>query len=65
LLWAEFSFSLFSQVLFGKLFTLLRGPHHQIIVADAHVPLIGGINIANKYHGKARRTLVALIFTNR
>jgi cardiolipin synthase len=40
-----------SLVLFGKLFYIGRRLH-KIVVADAHVLLIGGINIANKYHGK-------------
>jgi cardiolipin synthase len=46
------SLSLFLSVLFGKLFYIGRRLHHKIVVADAHVLLIGGINIANKYHGK-------------
>jgi cardiolipin synthase len=33
-------------------FYIGRRLHHKIVVADAHVLLIGGINIANKYHGK-------------
>jgi len=41
---------------FAPLFTtntvyLGRRMHHKVIVADGHTALIGGINIADKYHG--------------
>lgn len=32
-------------------FYLGRRMHHKVIVADGHTALIGGINIADKYHG--------------
>jgi cardiolipin synthase len=41
---------------FGKLVTkhglhIGRRMHHKIVVCDSHVSLVGGLNIANRYHG--------------
>jgi len=41
---------------FGKLVTkhglhIGRRMHHKIVVCDSHVSLVGGVNIANRYHG--------------
>jgi cardiolipin synthase len=45
-------FRYFSPFFSANSFYIGRRLHHKIVVADAHVLLIGGINIANKYHGK-------------
>lgn len=45
-------FRYFSPFFSANSFYIGRRLHHKIVVADAHVILIGGINIANKYHGK-------------
>jgi cardiolipin synthase len=45
----EFTFAI-SLRSFRQTLYIGRRLHHKIVVADA--PLIGGINIANKYHGK-------------
>lgn len=34
-----------------NLFSLGRRLHHKVVVADGKIALIGGVNIANKYHG--------------
>jgi cardiolipin synthase len=41
---------------FGKLVTrhglhIGRRMHHKIVVCDSHASLVGGVNIANRYHG--------------
>jgi cardiolipin synthase len=46
----EFTFAI--SPFFRQTLYIGRRLHHKIVVADAHVLLIGGINIANKYHGK-------------
>jgi cardiolipin synthase len=48
----EFTFAISLRSFRQTLFYIGRRLHHKIVVADAHVLLIGGINIANKYHGK-------------
>jgi cardiolipin synthase len=45
---------------FGKLVTphgfhIGRRMHHKIVVCDSHVSLVGGLNIANRYHGNDHR----------
>jgi cardiolipin synthase len=46
------NFRYFSPFFSANSFYIGRRLHHKIVVADAHVILIGGINIADKYHGK-------------
>jgi len=41
----------FSPCFSGNSFYLGRRLHHKVIVSDCKIALIGGINIANKYHG--------------
>lgn len=43
----------FSPLLSFNNFYLGRRMHHKIVVADGKKALIGGINIANKYHGNS------------
>lgn len=45
---------------FGKLVTshgihIGRRMHHKIVVCDSHASLVGGLNIANRYHGNDHR----------
>lgn len=45
---------------FGKLVTrhgfhIGRRMHHKIVVCDSHASLVGGLNIANRYHGNDLR----------
>ncbi|RYH75864.1 phospholipase [Flavobacteriaceae bacterium 144Ye] len=44
-------FRFFSPLFSVNNFYLGRRMHHKVIVADAKIAMIGGINIANKYHG--------------
>ena len=44
-------FRFFSPLFTVNNFYLGRRMHHKVIVADAKIAMIGGINIANKYHG--------------
>src|SRR5258706_2431034 len=44
---------------FGKLVTshgfhIGRRMHHKIVVCDSHTSLVGGMNIANRYHGNGK-----------
>lgn len=48
---AGIKFRLFSPLFSGESVILLRRLHHKILVADDKVALVGGINIADKYHG--------------
>lgn len=43
----------FSPLFSASSFYLGRRLHHKVVVADAKIALIGGINIADKYHGTA------------
>ncbi|MEO6346679.1 MAG: phospholipase D-like domain-containing protein, partial [Aquaticitalea sp.] len=45
------SFRFFSPLISLNNFYVGRRMHHKILVADGKVALIGGINIADKYHG--------------
>ncbi|WP_205410249.1 phospholipase D-like domain-containing protein [Aquimarina longa] len=45
-------FRFFSPLFSFNNFYLGRRMHHKVIVADAKIAMIGGINIANKYRGK-------------
>lgn len=45
------NFRLFSPFFSANSFYIGRRLHHKVVVADAEVILIGGINIADKYHG--------------
>lgn len=45
------NFRLFSPFFSANSFYIGRRLHHKVVVADARVILIGGINIADKYHG--------------
>ncbi|HEY4618016.1 MAG TPA: phospholipase D-like domain-containing protein [Flavobacterium sp.] len=49
------NFRLFSPFFSANSFYIGRRLHHKVVVADARVILIGGINIANKYHGTASK----------
>jgi cardiolipin synthase len=51
LIHAGINFRFFSRISLFKNLTIGRRLHHKIIVADAYTALIGGINIADKYHG--------------
>lgn len=44
-------FRFFSPIFSRNYFYLGRRMHHKILVADGKIALIGGINIADKYHG--------------
>jgi cardiolipin synthase len=44
-------FRRFAPILENKFIFVGRRLHHKIVVADNHIALVGGINIANKYHG--------------
>ncbi|TDD97036.1 phospholipase D-like domain-containing protein [Flavobacterium cellulosilyticum] len=46
----------FSPLFSTNSFYLGRRLHHKIVVADSKIALIGGINIADKYFGKATST---------
>jgi cardiolipin synthase A/B len=41
----------FSPIFAANSFYLGRRLHHKVVVADGEIALIGGINIADKYHG--------------
>jgi cardiolipin synthase len=41
----------FSPLLSANSFYLGRRMHHKVVVSDSKIALIGGINIADKYHG--------------
>jgi cardiolipin synthase len=43
----------FAPLFSAYTFYLGRRLHHKVVVADAKITLIGGINIADKYHGTA------------
>lgn len=45
------NFRLFSPFFSANSFYIGRRLHHKVVVADAAIILIGGINIADKYHG--------------
>jgi cardiolipin synthase len=45
------NFRFFSPFFSANSFYIGRRLHHKVVVADARVILIGGINIADKYHG--------------
>jgi cardiolipin synthase A/B len=45
------SFRLFSPLFSSESIYLDRRLHHKIVVTDKHTALVGGINIADKYHG--------------
>lgn len=45
------NFRFFSPFFSANSFYIGRRLHHKVVVADASVILIGGINIADKYHG--------------
>ncbi|EIA07807.1 phospholipase D-like domain-containing protein [Flavobacterium frigoris] len=45
------NFRLFSPFFSANSFYIGRRLHHKVVVADAEVILIGGINISDKYHG--------------
>ena len=47
------NFRFFSPVHWFKTINMARRLHQKICVADAKSALVGGINIGNKYHGKA------------
>lgn len=47
-------FRYFSPLFSTNNFYLGRRLHHKIVVADAKVALVGGINIANKYRGDSK-----------
>lgn len=51
---AGISFRFFSRISLFKNLTIGRRLHHKIVVADGYTALIGGINIANKYHGSQK-----------
>jgi cardiolipin synthase A/B len=48
---AGINFRLFSRISLFKNLSLGRRLHHKIVVADGQRALIGGINIADRYHG--------------
>lgn len=48
---AGIQFRLFSPIFSSEAIYLGRRLHHKIVVADKRIVLIGGINIADKYHG--------------
>lgn len=48
---AGIKFRFFSPMFSSEGIYLIRRLHHKIIVADKKIGLIGGINIADKYHG--------------
>lgn len=47
-------FRKFSPVLITKGFHLSLRLHHKVLLADGNVAVIGGINVANRYHGTPR-----------
>lgn len=49
-------FRFFSPFFSTNSFFIGRRLHHKVVVADGSVALIGGINIANKYHGTKSET---------
>lgn len=50
---AGIRFRLFSPFFSSESIYMGRRLHHKIVVADQHTALVGGINIADKYHGTA------------
>ncbi len=48
---AGINFRFFSRISLFKNLSLGRRLHHKIVVADNYMALVGGINIADKYHG--------------
>jgi cardiolipin synthase A/B len=44
----------FSPFFAANTFYLGRRLHHKVVVSDGKIALIGGINIADKYHGNAK-----------
>lgn len=47
---------IFSPLFSANSLYIGRRMHHKVVVADAKIVLIGGINIADKYHGSATET---------
>lgn len=47
---AGIQFRLFEPLLKSKYFYFGRRMHHKIFVADANFPLVGGINMPNRYN---------------
>ncbi|HEX5624849.1 MAG TPA: phospholipase D-like domain-containing protein, partial [Saprospiraceae bacterium] len=55
LLEAGIQFRWFSRISLFRNTTIGRRLHHKVVVADGQTALVGGINIAQKYHGSSDR----------
>jgi cardiolipin synthase A/B len=51
---AGIMFRLFSPALISRDFQLSLRLHHKVLLADGETAVIGGMNIADRYHGKAK-----------
>jgi cardiolipin synthase len=52
---AGIRFRFFSPTLITKGFMLSLRLHHKVLLADGNVSIIGGINVADRYHGNPRK----------
>lgn len=48
-------FRKYSPVLTSKGFQVRLRLHHKVLLVDGHTAIVGGINVANKYHGSEHR----------